>query len=165
MKIFTILPVLAILMTSCFSNWTKHNPAESVVEWFDMAQEAIDKGIYKKAMKYFKGAEQNILSAYENTSSFMEDKSLKALLRSRYSQGNIYYYWGEYENAIERYNKALSNKPESLDSETEAKIIAARGLSYFNIGKQEEAIRDYQEALQLNPGGVKVQQLGGILGF
>jgi tetratricopeptide (TPR) repeat protein len=165
-RIFTILSVLAILTVSCSSHGVKHNPVESAAEWFDMAQKAVEKGAYKKAMEYFREAEQRFSSAYENASSVIEDKTLKALLLSRYSQGNIYYFWGEYENAIERYNKALSNKPVSLDiHEIEAEVLAARGFSYFHIGKREEAIKDYQKAVRLNPEGDKVQTLGRALGF
>jgi tetratricopeptide (TPR) repeat protein len=64
------------------------------------------------------------------------------------------YEAGNYEEAIEHYNKAIESDPNN------AEVYHNRGLAYFKLGKMgwgdvevvAKAIPDYTKAIELNPG-------------
>ena len=56
-----------------------------------------------------------------------------------------------FEAAIKDYSKAIEIDPKAF------KAYGARGLAYLHLGKEGEAKRDFDMALQLNP------QFGGQL--
>ncbi len=58
--------------------------------------------------------------------------------------GNAYYSNGQYEKAIEQYQKAIKVKPEWV-------YYSNIGDSYRALREWEEAIKHYQKALEINP--------------
>jgi tetratricopeptide (TPR) repeat protein len=64
-------------------------------------------------------------------------------------RGIAYGQSGQYEKAIEDFNKAISLKPDYY------KGYNNRGFAYFKIGKYQMAINDYNEAIRLKPNYAK----------
>jgi len=59
--------------------------------------------------------------------------------------GNVKYYIGDYESAIEDYNEVIRLKPGY------AEAYVNRGLAKANLRDYESAIADYDKAIQLKP--------------
>jgi tetratricopeptide (TPR) repeat protein len=65
------------------------------------------------------------------------------------NEGNEYFVFGEYEEAIKRYSDALYIDP------TSPILWIKKGLALSNLGKYEEALYSYQRALDLDPTNVR----------
>jgi tetratricopeptide (TPR) repeat protein len=64
---------------------------------------------------------------------------------SEVGEGNVHANYGEHQEAIAEYSKAIAHDP--------GYVVAYnnRGLSENNIGKYQEAIADFDLALKLDP--------------
>ena len=62
-----------------------------------------------------------------------------------FNQGNICQSKGDYDHAIEAFNKAIELKPDDADT------YHNRGFTYHVKGDYDRAIEDYTKAIQLNP--------------
>lgn len=60
-------------------------------------------------------------------------------------QGDQYYKAGQYESAIESYNKAIALRPKFPEAYNK------RGNANIKIGQHDKAIDDYNKAIALNP--------------
>ena len=63
----------------------------------------------------------------------------------------MYLYKGEYEKALENYNKCLEIRtrvlgPESIDVAT---TLSRIGVVYFNKGEYEKALENHKKCLQI----------------
>ena len=68
-----------------------------------------------------------------------------------YNLANSHYRLGRYEEAVEAYKKALTEKtPPNLKQKSWYNM----GNAYYRMGYLEEAIDAYKKALELNPGDV-----------
>ena len=125
-----------------------------------------DQGNYEEAIKYFEMLYQagdkrsEVLSAlgaaYASKGDF--DTAIKYLdealtknpsnLAALASKAGIYYSKQEYQKALEIYNQALEILPS-------AALYNARANTYKQLGKTEEALRDYKVA------GVEVEIIAG----
>ena len=61
------------------------------------------------------------------------------------SQGADYYDDGQYQQAIEAYDKAIKLNPNVAIG------YGHRGLSYLGLGQNERAIEDFDKAIELDP--------------
>ena len=59
---------------------------------------------------------------------------------------------GKYQDALELANKILALKP---GSEVAAAAFYMRGESYANLGNYDEAIKDFNRALELDPSNLE----------
>ena len=62
-----------------------------------------------------------------------------------FDRGNVYQSKGDYDHAIEAFNKAIEIKQDYAEAYTN------RGVAYHSQGSYDLAIRDYDKALELNP--------------
>ncbi len=62
-----------------------------------------------------------------------------------WSKGGYYYYQGQYEKAIELYNKAIQFTPQ------DSLLYSDRAKAYEGLGQYELAIADFNKAIQLDP--------------
>ncbi len=69
----------------------------------------------------------------------------KGLAWVHYNRANAFNALGEYERAIEDYDRTLSLDPAFAYAYTN------RGVAYRFLGQNERAIQDFDRALQLNP--------------
>jgi tetratricopeptide (TPR) repeat protein len=60
-------------------------------------------------------------------------------------RGNAYYEAGDYQQALEAYNRALELRPDLPEA------LSNRGILLRRLGRYEEALRDYNRALELRP--------------
>lgn len=56
---------------------------------------------------------------------------------------------GDYESAIEEFNRAIEINPNFVDA------YYQRGLAQFDLGKRQNAIADYTKALSINPNKIE----------
>lgn len=61
------------------------------------------------------------------------------------TRGNAYHEAGDYEQALEAYNRALKLMPDHADA------LYNRGLTLRKLGRCDDALRDYDRALELKP--------------
>ncbi len=77
------------------------------------------------------------------------DEEIEALNNSNhrlfYNRGLAYRDKGDYDRAIENYDKALRINPE------DANAYYSRGGAYHGKGDYDQAIQDYDEAIRINP--------------
>ena len=62
-----------------------------------------------------------------------------------HDRGNLYSRHGNYERAVQDYNRAIEMDPDF------AEAYYDRGCSYHEVGLNEEAIADLTRAIELNP--------------
>ena len=60
--------------------------------------------------------------------------------------------WGEYEKAIECFDKAIELDPNDADAYNN------RGVAYYNLEEYERAIEDYDKAIALDPNYAKAYE-------
>jgi len=58
---------------------------------------------------------------------------------------NYLYDRQQFEQAIEWYQKVLALDPKSVNAHTDL------GTSYFNVGRPQEALREFRKSLEINP--------------
>ncbi|MFQ6026360.1 MAG: tetratricopeptide repeat protein [Dehalococcoidia bacterium] len=75
----------------------------------------------------------------------------------RIQRGDLYASLGQYDQAIEDYDQAISLIPEP-----EGELYRDRGDSYAAQGKSEQAIEDYAQAILLNPRDAQALNNRGI---
>jgi tetratricopeptide (TPR) repeat protein len=62
-----------------------------------------------------------------------------------FTRGNAYYEAGDYERALEAYNRALELKPDF------AAVLNNRGNALYELKRHEDALKDFNRALELEP--------------
>ena len=67
-----------------------------------------------------------------------------------YNQGNLYYFLGEPESAINSWN--LSEEQEGY--KLPYRLNFNRGVLYYDLGNYQEAYNSFRKALELNPGSI-----------
>jgi len=89
-------------------------------------------------------------------------KEGKGSAQDYYQLGSIYLDKKLYVQSINIFQKALKTK-ENIEPENQALIYNALGYAYFTQEQYELAIRNYKEALKLNPNYViALNNLGNI---
>jgi Flp pilus assembly protein TadD len=58
---------------------------------------------------------------------------------------NYFYDRQQFEQAIEWYQKVLALDPKSVNAHTDL------GTSYFNLGRPQQALREFRKSLEINP--------------
>jgi len=58
---------------------------------------------------------------------------------------NLFYDKRQFQQAIEWYEKALALDPANADARTDL------GTSYFNLGRTQDALREFHRSLEINP--------------
>ncbi len=103
-----------------------------------------------------------------------EKVTKKEVMRRYWGKGFSYYQKGEYEKAIAELEKILELDPNHLESKRlikqakekiekrkskgEIEKRYTRGLKAYSEGRLEEAIKEWKEALKLDPGNEKIQK-------
>ncbi|MEO6588343.1 MAG: tetratricopeptide repeat protein [Pyrinomonadaceae bacterium] len=79
---------------------------------------------------------------------------------THYNLGLAYYQNKEYQLAADELNKSLSTSP---DYRIDDKIYNNRGLAFQELGKTQEAKRDFIKAVELNPKSIEaIVNLGAL---
>jgi tetratricopeptide (TPR) repeat protein len=58
---------------------------------------------------------------------------------------NYFYDRQQFDHAIDWYQKVLALDPKSVNAHTDL------GTSYFNVGRPQEALREFRKSLEINP--------------
>ncbi len=104
--------------------------------------------LYQKQTKYQLAAD-TYKYVYE---IYPEDKSVLSLI------GYNFLMLGNYNEAIDYYNKALENKKE-------AGYYKNIGISYSSLGQRDKAIESFEKAIELSPGDDNIYYNLSILYF
>jgi len=75
-----------------------------------------------------------------------------------YSLGNVYYFKGEYNKAIEYLTKAIDLEPKKPKN---AKYCYSRGINYIWLKEYDKAIADYSKAIKLEDDNAKYYDIRG----
>ena len=120
--------------------------SKSTVSWFERGLDAISKNQYEKALNFFDEALR------------IEGNYASALLH----KGHIYYFRGEYKQAIKYYNKIIEL---NLDLATlMLELWVNKGVCHRQIGEKEQALNCYGRALEINPQDFDtIFNLGNVL--
>jgi tetratricopeptide (TPR) repeat protein len=119
----------------------------------------IDESDYCKRW-YFDGS--SVIEQHEayvrdfNETDVHIDKHLYAPARMVYGKGMLFYKLGEYSEAINCFNEAISLAPDFVDA------YFSRGRAFFNIGKTRRAVKDYVHALRLEGYGNDFFGVGNV---
>jgi len=121
---------------------------------------------HKEAKKYL----GSIANRFEDTVNKGEFKAVSELY---YAQGAIFYINGEWAKAIAQWENALKLDPSNTELSEfveiakekkgkkerleKAEVLYRDGLTHYNEGKINEAIKELQEAVKLNPQHMKAQ--------
>ena len=73
-----------------------------------------------------------------------------------YYRGNAYIKMGQYQRAIEDFNKAIFLSPNCLEA------YYNRGTAYYKINQYQRAIEDFSQAILLNPDYVEAYNNRGL---
>jgi len=90
----------------------------------------------------------------DSYSDFDEGLSLE---HEYHNLGNDYYKIGEFDKAIEHYNKALEIRPDLLET------YFNRGLAYTRKGLYDKAIEDLTKVIELNPNLAEAYYTRGLV--
>lgn len=64
---------------------------------------------------------------------------------ARLQLANTYYDAGQWQKAIESYQKILELEPKNVSARTDM------GTAYFSLGKPQDALREYTKSLEIDP--------------
>lgn len=119
----------------------------NAIEWMDEAYALWHGGKYtdpKKAIEYLNNA---IKLQTDYTDAYIAYNN----------RGVAYDDLGQYQRAIEDYNKAIRLKPNNADA------YYNRGLAYKELGQYPRAIRDFDQAIRLKPDYADAYYNRGVL--
>jgi len=120
--------------------------------WADSFSSLNKKGnkAYQEAKELLqKGKKNEALEAYERALKYYRDAEIEKPESPRlsYNIGNVNYQQEKYEDALEKYYRALSvDEPEN-----QAATYYNMGNALYRSGKYAEAIQAYQKCLDINP--------------
>jgi len=135
-------------------------------ESFNGGVKASNEGNYPEALKAFMNArlfEPNNLDSYRNLAFvYLRMDSLDAVLRvyqqllaikpddyeAYVTMASLVSQRKEYDRTVEYLQKAIAVAPDSA----KPRIIGELGITYDILGKGEEAMKTYQDALKMSPG-------------
>ncbi len=106
---------------------------------------------YEKTIEYYK---KSLIVNEEICNSFNEDEAIsksgkEGIAISLNNIGIVYEKWGNYEKAIEYYQKALKIFEELGNRKGMAALMNNIGIVYYNWTNYEKAIEYYQKSLQM----------------
>ncbi len=123
------------------------NPAWA--ESFSSLNKKGNKAYQDAAELLEKGKKNEALGAYERALKFYRDAEIEKPESPEvsYNIGNVNYQREKYEDALEKYYRALSvDEPEN-----QAATYYNMGNALYRAGKYPEAIQTYQKCLDINP--------------
>lgn len=82
---------------------------------------------------------------------YFAEKDWQAISEEYNNNGLELYYSGEYEAAIEMYNRAIALEGKEVDDMDVC--YYNRGRAYYKLENYEKAIGDYTMAIEINPRG------------
>ncbi|MBO3463147.1 tetratricopeptide repeat protein [Aetokthonos hydrillicola Thurmond2011] len=88
-----------------------------------------------------------------------QDNDKNLTFADYYQQGHASYKVRDYEQAVERFTKAIQKDPKY------AKAYINRGNAHYNLKEYEAALADYNQAIRLNPNEVKAYENRGNVRF
>ncbi len=103
----------------------------------DQARTYINRGIVQTALEKY----QDALADYNAASNLVPD-----MPEAFISRGNLWFLAEKYQRAVSEYTQAMQ-----MDFSRMHIAYYNRGLANENLGKREEAMADYREALKLAP--------------
>jgi len=129
-----------------------HIDKQSSIKPFNEAKSiAKKKNLEKEIILIDSYIQYYIKNDYDTTKSFLEKyhkiKDIQLISYYYFLYGNIYYNEGDYDRAIESYQKAL----DTPGYDTPGMALNNLGLAYSKKGDYDRAIESYQKALD-TPG-------------
>ena len=111
------------------------------ISYFKIAENALKEKKYEDALKYYKSSAKIFKEFGENNSYITMLKSIAAIYLTKLF---------DYNNALEYFKQIINElKNQNKDKATIALYINAIGKIYDNLGKYQEAIDSYNEALYI----------------
>lgn len=103
------------------------------------------------------GASDELINVIREISEIKFKRKREAEAEEFYNSGVKHAEKGEFDKAIEQFNKAIELNPNS------AGLYNNRGVSYFRKQNFDQAIRDYNKAIELNPNHFLAYYLRGLV--
>ena len=126
-----MLNKIFILSISAVLTLAGTTAAEDYIDLVKKGNEALDASKYKKALEFYHQAETQI----------PESPALD------YNLGGALYHQGNYEETLEKYQKALNTNDPNLEAKAQYNL----GNTYYRMQDYQKAIESFQETLKSNP--------------
>ena len=107
---------------------------KNIERLFDLGHDAFISKDYEKSIEYL----DEIINIY--------NKDIIA-----YSDSEFIIYSDSYDNEDDEEGKNINNEDINTTHDTLVDVYYNRGLSYFNLKKYEEAIKDFDKVIELSP--------------
>ena len=147
-RIFIVFIIMAITIAFSVVAISDETQLKKSIDWhkagasFSTGVVRELNGEYEEAIKFYKEAVK------------FDDKFLEAsanLSRTYYKQGSRYFYKEKYSEAVENYTQAIKHYTPALKRVPEATYYLRRRDAYLKQEKGEEGLKDYFDALYLEP--------------
>ena len=122
------------------------------------AGQLLNKGVEHGSQGKFKEAKEEFEKALEvdpysggpkrylRIIEYIDQQKIETRIAINYFKGIAYAIKGQWDKAIEEYNKVIERTPGF------AEPYCNRGLVYYDKGRYDHAISDYTRAIEINPG-------------
>jgi len=118
----------------------------------------IDKDIKKDVLTYLRHHHDiRTETIYGDLMGYIENQEMHREVYKLFFAGVMYRRAGKYEEAIDRYTKAIDLKPNF------SQAFNNRGVVYYNMRKNGKAMADYDKAIELNPNFGKAYNNRGLV--
>ena len=136
------------------SSLIEHEKYDFAITYFEFSEKiAIDNDIKEIARKHLADAYLNRGLAYVEKGEFdraIEDFDKAIGLNPEYA--DAYFNRGTAHSTLNQHEKAIENYNKAIELDPNlALAYSNRGLAYYSLNKHDEAIADYNEAIELDP--------------
>ena len=145
-----LLTLVLVTFVGCQTKDRAISQNNAGVEYYKVAQRQAMQG----------ATAQKIVLLRQSIKKFTEAiQSDPALEMAYMNRANAYRIFGQYEEALEDYNKVIGLNPDNAEAHFN------KGMTHHELEEYQEALKEYDSAIGLNPDNAEVHLHRGITHF